>query len=80
MPDWLSDLHGSPTGYQQAAGAAANPVPLANAGGGLLLGAMTWVLAITYLRSGGTGVRALLAAKFLNKTSTTAKTTKGSRT
>lgn len=42
----------------------------ANAGGGLLLGALAYVLALTYLRDGRAGVKRWVRAKFLNKTDT----------
>ena len=41
----------------------------ASAGGGALLGAIAYVLALTYMRSGMPGVKAWFAAKFLNKVS-----------
>ena len=39
----------------------------ASSGGGVILGAVTYVLALTYLRSGRAGVVAWLRAKFLNQ-------------
>lgn len=39
-----------------------------NAGGGLLLGALAYVVAVVYFRSGWPGVRSWFAAKFLNRT------------
>ena len=41
---------------------------VANAGGGALLGAIAYVLALTYLREGKAGVNRWLKAKFLNRT------------
>lgn len=40
----------------------------ANAGGGLILGTLSYVLALAYLRGGSAGVKAWLRAKFLNRT------------
>lgn len=73
----LADQTGAPDAYRKVAETAANPLPLANAGGGLVLGAFTYVLALTYLRSGSAGVKAWLRAKFLNQVSTPAATSKG---
>jgi hypothetical protein len=42
-------------------------VRLPNAGGGLVLGSLAYVLGLTYLRGGRAGVKALLRAKFFNQ-------------
>jgi hypothetical protein len=42
-----------------------------NAGGGAILGALAYVLALTYLRDGKPGVKRWYAAKFLNRVATT---------
>jgi hypothetical protein len=42
----------------------------ASSGGGVILGTLTYVLALTYLRSGRAGVVVWLRAKFLNQTGT----------
>lgn len=63
-------------GGATAAAPASKPAPLftadqmsaAHTGSGVLLGAMAWVLVRAYLEGGVPGVRAFLAAKFLNKT------------
>ena len=39
----------------------------ADAGGGLLLGAIAYVLVLSYIRGGPDGVKAWLRAKFLNQ-------------
>ena len=57
---------GTPAAYRKVA-RAANPTAIANAGGGALLGAVTYVLALTYLRGGREGVKAWMRAKFLNQ-------------
>lgn len=43
----------------------------AEAGGGVLLGVLGYVLALAYMRDGKAGVKAWLSAKFLNKVTTT---------
>lgn len=48
----------------------------ANAGGGALLGALTYIIALTYLRDGKPGVTRWLRAKFLNQVSSPATTPK----
>lgn len=48
------------------------PAPVAAAagtGGGFLLGLFGWALGLAYLRGGSDGVKQLMLAKFLNKTS-----------
>jgi hypothetical protein len=42
-----------------------------NAGGGLVLGALGYILGTVYLRGGGAGLKAWFNAKFLNKTAAT---------
>ncbi len=54
-----------------------------NAGGGLLLGAVSYVLALVFLRDGTDGLKRWVAAKFLNKVpsaATPAKTTPATTT
>lgn len=61
----------APAPTSPGAGAAApwrlEPIRLPDAGGGLVLGGLAYVLGLTYLRSGRTGVKALLKAKFFNE-------------
>ncbi|MBN9375104.1 MAG: hypothetical protein J0I40_06885 [Cellulomonas sp.] len=62
---------GSPAGAQRS-GPSMPTLALggaATAGGGLVLGALTYAVGLVFLRGGWAGVRAWLAAKFLNRVS-----------
>jgi len=59
----LTDSRGTPGWYRKLQ----DPVPVANAGGGFLLGLLGYVVALNYIRGGREGVNAWLRAKFLNK-------------
>jgi hypothetical protein len=57
----------TPPGAGAAVSRVFSDIQPSGAGGGLVLGALAYVLGLTYLRSGRAGVKALLRAKFLNK-------------
>ena len=61
LPGALSNQRGAPDWYRT------DKLKAANSGGGFLLGLGVYVLALTYLRDGRAGVKALLKAKFLNQ-------------
>lgn len=59
----------SGAGASAPSGGLFSPVQPSGAGGGLVLGALAYIVGLTYLRSGRAGVKALLKAKFLNEVS-----------
>ncbi|MDO8107145.1 hypothetical protein Q6348_08040 [Isoptericola sp. b441] len=70
-------------GRPDAASPSGRPAPRPTSGGasatigGLVLGVLAWAVGLTWLRSGPGGVKALLAAKFLNRTGAAAPATAG---
>ncbi len=62
-PAALTSQRGAPQWYRTAT----DPLPLANTGGGFVLGLLGYVLVLNYVRDGKDGVKAWLRAKFLNQ-------------